>query len=117
MQRDRPTAKLLPAEPSSNTLGEGQEHRFDRRGVERIAIEGVRMPDRLGRPAVADDLALVDTVRALPDVSPVLSQARFHHARVHRREVPDRPETPALEHLARLRADAPETSELERREE
>src|SRR5688572_15058371 len=116
MQGDRATAKLLCAQPATDALREGQQHRFDRRAVERVAIECVRMSDRLGRPAVADDLALVDPVGALPDMPAVLPEACLDDPCVHRCQVADRSETPPLENLACLRADAPESTELERRE-
>src|SRR5213594_3476371 len=115
MQRDGATAELLAAEPAPDALGEGQEHGFDRRGVERVAIEGVRVAHGFRGPALAH--AFVDAMRALPDVTPVLAEPRLEHAHVHRGELGDRSESPALEDFARLRSDAPQPAELEWREE
>src|ERR1700687_3283123 len=75
------------------------------------------MADRLWRSAVTDDHTLVDAVSALPDMAPVLAHAGFQRAQIHRRQVADRSQAPALEHLLCLRADAPEATELQRREE
>src|SRR5882672_11743774 len=75
------------------------------------------MPHRLGRPAVADDFALVDAMGALPDRATMLAEARLEHAHVHRGELADRSQAPAFEDLSRLRSDAPEPAELEWREE
>src|SRR5258705_3121541 len=76
----------------------------------------MRVAHRL-RDVFALHLAVVDPVRALPDVRPVPARAAFQHRAADPGELADGPEAPPRQHLARARPHTPETLQRERGEE
>src|SRR5439155_14314393 len=104
------------AQQPADTFRETQQRPLDRDEVERVAAEGVFMPDRL-RCHLGLDGVLVDPLSALPDRTPVLAKARLEPGDVRLREVADGAQAPAFEQLARLRPHPPQALELEWGEE
>src|SRR5258706_820475 len=116
LQRDGLPTQLLSSQPLADALGETKQRRLHGRRIERVAIERVLVTHGL-RGHVWLDRALIDPVGALPDRTSVLPESHVQRGDVGLREVADGAKTPALEQLARLRADGPPARELERREE
>src|SRR5258708_2890228 len=109
LQRHRAPAELMLAEPRADVLSEPEQGVLDLRPVQRVAIEGVGVADRLRITRLGHYLAVVvDTLRALGDGRPVLAQARFEERRIGPREVAYGAHPEVLEHLLGLWTHAPE---------
>src|SRR5258708_3188540 len=118
LQGHRAAAELMLAESRADVLSEPEQGVLDLRPVQRVAIEGVGVTDRLRVAWLGHDLAIVvDALRALGDGRPVLAQARLEERRIGPREVADGAHPEVLEQLLGLRTHAPEPLQRERREE